>query len=65
MSDLIEALQVFLKYGNPSYPTHCEHDVFTVCIDPKVVSKEDKAKLYQLGFFEKDNDFQSFRFGAA
>ena len=26
MEDLIKALQILLKYGNPKYPTHCEHD---------------------------------------
>ena len=30
MSDLIEALTIFLKYGNPRNPTHCEHDVLTI-----------------------------------
>ena len=26
MKNLIKALQIFLKYGNPKWPTHCEHD---------------------------------------
>jgi hypothetical protein len=26
MEDLIKALQIFLKYGNPNYPTNCSHD---------------------------------------
>ena len=30
MEKLIEALQIFLKYGNPDYPTHCEHDELTI-----------------------------------
>lgn len=41
MEDLIKALQIFLKYGNPRNPTHCEHDVLTVYINPEVVSDED------------------------
>lgn len=70
MDKLIEALQIFLKYGNPLYPTHCEHDVLYICeIDPKVVSEEDKKHLDDLGFFvsgeEDENCFISFRFGSA
>lgn len=67
LSNLIEALQIFLKYENPKYPTHCEHDVLTVCISPSKVSDEDKAKLDQLGFYtnESDDCFQSFRYGSA
>jgi hypothetical protein len=26
MKELIEALQIFLKYRNETWPTHCEHD---------------------------------------
>ena len=67
MSDLVEALQIFLKYGNPHNPTHCEHDVLTIMdIDPSVVSKEDKIRLDELGFFVDNEDcFCSFRFGSA
>lgn len=66
LSKLIEALQILLKYGNPKYPTHCEHDVLTICgIDPSVVSEEDKATLDKLGFFVGDEAFQSFKYGSA
>lgn len=68
MEDLIKALQIFLKYGNPRYPTHCEHDVLTVCVDPSTVSDEDKDELNRLGFHpvtKGDRCFQSFRFGSA
>jgi hypothetical protein len=70
MKDLIEALTILLKYGNPSHPTHCEHDELLICgIDPKEVSEEDKAKLDKLGFFVSteygDEQFKSFRYGSA
>lgn len=65
MKELIEALQIFLKYDNPTYPTHCEHDVLWVLIDPDLVSDEDKKRLGELGFFVEDDCFQSFRFGSA
>jgi len=68
MDDLIEALQIFRKYGNSHYPTHCEHDVMTVCINPDDVSEEDILRLDTLGFFascDSDDCFQSFRFGSA
>ena len=66
MEDLIKALQIFLKYGNPDYPTHCEHDELTVDIRPDAVSDEDKAALDELGFFvdEDSDDFKSYRFGS-
>jgi hypothetical protein len=68
MSDLIAALQILLKYGDPRWPTHCEHDVLTIIdISPDDVSDEDKAELDRLGFFvsETEGAFISFRFGSA
>ena len=66
MSDLIKALQIFLKYGDPGCPTHCEHDVLQVCIEPDKVSKEDKIELEKLGFDPDDEyGFKSYRFGSA
>ncbi len=68
MSDLIEALQIFLKYGNPKWPTSCEHDVMYIMeIEPSKVSTEDTTRLAELGF-NVDEDlpaFYSFRFGSA
>ncbi len=65
MEKLIQALQIFLKYGNPEYPTHCEHDELFIChIDPNDVSDEDKKTLDNLGFFESDGGFKSFRYGS-
>ncbi len=66
MKKLIEALQIFLKYGNPDYPTHCEHDELTVGIDPSLVSDEDKKKLDELGFIEnpEGDDFYSYKYGS-
>lgn len=70
MSKLIEALQILLKYGDPPYPTHCEHDELTICgISPDDVSEEDKAALDALGFFISDDygdsAFKSFKYGSA
>jgi hypothetical protein len=66
MNDLIKALQIFLKYGDPKWPTHCEHDVLTVTCDPAVVSEEDLKTLDELGFFpDNDGHFMSYRFGSA
>jgi hypothetical protein len=66
MEKLIEALQIFLKYGNPERPTHCEHDVMYVDIDYDIVSEGDKARLYALGFLEDDENgkFMSFKYGS-
>ena len=71
MDKLIEALQIFLKYGNPGYPTHCEHDILLIMdINPEDVSSEDTAKLDELGFFISteyncDGCFASFKYGSA
>lgn len=68
MSKLIEALQILLKYGDPTYPTHCEHDELTICgIDPADVSDADKVALDKLGFFVSASEgcFKSFRYGSA
>jgi len=70
MEDLIKALQIFLKYGNPPYPTHCEHDDLTIVgIEPADVSDKDKAKLNELGFIVGEEHgeplFHSFKFGSA
>ena len=67
MEDLIKALQIFLKYGNPHNPTNCSHDFLYVDIDPELVSKEDIGELDKLGFFvdeEIGEGFGSFRFGS-
>jgi len=68
MENLIKALQILLKYGNPDNPTACEHDCLWICgIDPSDVSQEDKDTLDKLGFFvdERDNVFKSFKYGSA
>lgn len=66
MKDLIEALTILLKYGNPAYPTCCEHDVLHVVgIDPETVSANDREKLGALGFDVDDGHFVSMRFGSA
>lgn len=68
MKDLIAALTILLKYGNPDHPTHCEHDVLYVCgINPEDVSPEDIKKLDELGFFineEFEDSFASFKYGS-
>ena len=66
MEDLIKALQIFLKYGNPHNPCNCAHDELFIDIDPEIVSESDKKELDKLGFFVEDEDggFGSFRFGS-
>jgi hypothetical protein len=67
MDDLIEALTILRKYGNPRNPTNCDSDVMWVNIQPEQVSDEDMARLDALGFFvssEYPDGFMSFRFGS-
>jgi len=68
MRDLIAALQILLKYGNPRYPTVCAHDLLVVVgIDPGNVTPEDTERLEQLGFTidRTLGSFVSHRFGSA
>ena len=64
MSDLIKALQIFLKYENLEYPTNCIHDTLIVLVDPVDVSDEDIGELGFLGFIVEDNYFISFKYGS-
>lgn len=52
MKDLIEALQIFMKYcGDVKYPTVCEREeLFVNCVTPEQVSEEDLKRLDKLGF---------------
>jgi len=66
VKDLIEALQIFLKYKDAHYPTHCEHDELIVAVRPGDVSAQDRLRLEGLGFFADENEdcFKSYRFGS-
>jgi len=67
MDDLIEALQIFLKYKNSKCPTNCSHDTLAIMeVEEEEVSEEDVKRLDQLGFIWSDEDecFISFRFGS-
>lgn len=66
MTELIEALNIFIKYGNPTYPTHCEHDELYVHINSELVSEYDKKRLAELGFFPsgENKGFTSYKFGS-
>lgn len=68
MKDLIEALQIFLKYKNEEWPTNCLHDeLWIMAVGKEEVSPEDQARLDELGFLwdEGDEVWKSFRFGSA
>jgi len=79
MSDLIKALQILLKYGNPNYPTHCIHDELIIHgIEPEIINKEDTKELKVLGFeiqiegiYDEENEYTpdeskiySFKYGS-
>jgi hypothetical protein len=66
MEDLLKAITIFLKYGNPRNPSHCEHDILYIKINPELVSEEDQKELEKLSFSpdEFGNGFCSYRFGS-
>lgn len=67
MKELIEALQILIKYGDPKYPTSCDHDILYIMgIRYSDVSEDDRKRLGDLGFHEGEWDnFYSTKFGAA
>ena len=67
MEKLIEALQIFLKYDNPIYPTYCKYEMLYVLVDPNIVSESDLETLDRLGFFVNTEQecFMSFKYGSA
>lgn len=68
MEDLIKALQIFLKYRNEKWPTHCEHDIMLISkVHQDDVSEEDDLELDKLGFSWNDeyDCYTSYRFGSA
>lgn len=68
MDELIQALEIFKKYQNLKWPTHCEHDVMLVVgIEQNEVSEEDTQKLDELGFIwmQEYECFGSYRYGSA
>lgn len=69
MKKLIECLQIFAKYADHDYPTHCEHDVLLVVgIEKDALTPEDEAKVRELGGFHWSREYDcwtSSRFGSA
>lgn len=68
MKDLIEALQIFLKYKDERWPTHCSHDQLAIMgVTKEEVSEEDSNRLDELGFLYSDSEecWISFRYGSA
>lgn len=66
LSELIQALQIILKYGDTQYPTNCVHDALYV-FPAQQVSEEDIIKLEALGFIPDDDiveSFISYKFGS-
>ncbi len=68
MDRLIQALNIFLKYNNTKWPTHCEHDVLMIAgISKDEISDEDAEKLSKLDFSWSDeyDSWVSYHFGSA
>jgi hypothetical protein len=66
MQELIEALQIFLKYGDQPHPTCCNHDELCVDYHRGQICPADLQRLEELGF-HWDNErelFYSTRWGS-
>ena len=68
MSDLIKALQIFLKYGDKSSPFYCNDETLQIHgYNIKDIDPKDVHTLENLGFHWTDEDdgyFYSFKFGS-
>lgn len=67
MDDLIEALTIFRKYGNPSHPVFCGHDQIFINVPtrPSEMTPEDAERLKMLSFtHDGDMGWYSYRFGS-
>lgn len=66
MKELVEAFTIFSLYSDNKYPTHCEHDVMQVMVNPAIVSKENLKRLEEIGFSadEEEEHFYSYKFGS-
>ncbi len=68
MKKLIEALNIFLKYNDLDYPTHCTNDIMMIMgINQYDINIDDIEKLKELGF-NWDYEYEcyaSFRYGSA
>ncbi len=57
MKDLIEALNIFLKYRDSPTPTYCEHEELKIfAVTEEEVSDDDRSRLAQLGFLWSDDE---------
>jgi hypothetical protein len=65
LSDLIEALNIFLRRGDLSRPTACKDGSLHVLVDPMRLDGDTLARLAQLGFDAHPDEycFKSSRFG--
>lgn len=66
MEKLIEALNIFLEYGNPDYPFYCDHEELQVHgYNIYDMSEHDIDTLAKLGFYwDKERElFYSFKYG--
>lgn len=64
---LSQVFQIFGKYTDTGFPTHCEHDIMYVNVNPENVSESDIKILEELGFIpdrEGYDMFCSYRFGS-
>jgi hypothetical protein len=66
MEDLIEALQIFAKYMEPTrYPTICVHDKLIICCNRYDLDTVDLERLEELDFIWNNEYWESSRFGSA
>lgn len=52
LDTLIEALSIGKKYmlDSTSFPIHCDHNEFWLCVEPMLVNDADRERLEELGF---------------
>lgn len=66
-SDLIAALTLLARAGNPVSPFHCEHDTLHIMADPADFTPEELAQLeaWSIHADEENGSFYSHYYGSA
>lgn len=68
LSEIVEILQIVLKYGDTLWPTICVRDKPWICnVDVEAITAEDRVRLEELGlrYNDADKSYTSYAFGSA
>lgn len=63
MKNLVKALTILNRYGNPKFPLSFKKGILTILdIDTNAITREDRAELLECGFWIKDKKIYSYKY---